>query len=76
MEKTFRFNLLKILNEVNGEPDLIPYWIKLDLLDRGVPIEIDTLDIKDDYFNVNNGTLSYVEKDNILEVKWITDYSI
>lgn len=72
MEKTFKFNLVKILQEVNGEPDLIPYWIKLDLLDRGVPIEVDPLYIRDPFFDVSEGTLSYFEQDGFLEIKWLT----
>lgn len=73
MEKTFKFNLVKILQEVNGEPDLIPYWIKLDLLYRGIPIEVDPLHVRDPFFTVRTGTLSYFEQNGFLEIKWIAN---
>lgn len=71
MEKTFKYNLVKILQEVNGEPDLIPYWIKLDLLDRGVPIEVDPMNVRDDQFGVVYGELTSNINEGILVIKWL-----
>ncbi|MGL4521365.1 MAG: hypothetical protein ACRCWQ_02270 [Bacilli bacterium] len=70
METIFKYNLIEILNEINGEEDLIPYWIKLDLLDRGVPIEVDPLEVKNQRFAVRYGEISYIEHDNELVIKW------
>ena len=73
MERTFRYNLVKVLREVNGEPELVPYWIKLDLLDRGVPIEVDPLNVRDDHFDVMYGKLSYFTNEGMLVIRWTVD---
>lgn len=73
MEKTFRYNLVKVLQEVNGEPELVPYWIKLDLLDRGVPIEVDPLNVRDDQFKVVYGKLGYFTNEGMLVLRWTVD---
>lgn len=70
METIFEYNLQEILKEINGEPALIPYWIKLDLLDHGVPINIDPLDVKNEYFNVHSGKIEYNNLNGMLIVKW------
>lgn len=70
MEATFKYDLGSLLNEVNNEPELIPYFIKLDLLDGGIPIEIDPTRISDNLFGVTNGTISYSQTDKEIIVKW------
>lgn len=70
MEATFKYNITDILGEINGETDLIPYWIKLDLLDKHIPIEINPLNVKDDSFNVEYGFITYTETDGTIEVCW------
>lgn len=66
----FKYNLVKILQDVNGEVELIPYWIKLDLMDRNVPIVIDPTDVKDNIFTVEFGQITYNHIDGFLELKW------
>jgi hypothetical protein len=76
MEMNFKYNLVNILQEVNGEPDLIPYWIKLDLMDRNVPITIDPTNIKDDVFSVEVGYITYNTNDyGFLNLIWTVNKS-
>lgn len=73
METIFRYNIVKILQEVNGEPELIPYWIKLDLLDRNVPIKIDPMNIRNKFFEVDNGEIKIKIEDGLIELLWIVN---
>lgn len=70
METTFNYNISEILQDVHGEPDLIPYWIKLDLLDHGVPIEINPRDVADSDYSVSRGNIKHFEKDGCMVLVW------
>lgn len=70
METTFNYKIADLLQDVHGEHDLIPYWIKLDLLDNGVPIEIDPCRVRDQEFSVRHGHIKHFEKDGYLVLVW------
>lgn len=70
MERHFRYNIVKILQDINGESDLIPYWIKLDLLDRNVPIIIDPLKVSDKVIEVEYGSIEVKNEDEYIWIKW------
>lgn len=73
METIFRYNIFKILEEVNAEPELIPYWIKLDLLDRKVPIIINPMNVKDYVFDVRSGTITNYYENGFIYLIWTTN---
>lgn len=64
----FKYDIDKILEEVNNEADLIPYWIKLDLMEKGVPIEIDAMDVGCQYFRVETGSIDYSFNNGIIYI--------
>lgn len=74
MAKTFKYQIDEVLNEVNGEHRLIPYWIKLDLLDNGVPIEVDPLHVDDNMFSVSIGDIKIkIDNEWVVHIKWTAD---
>lgn len=70
METIFKYKLGDVLNDVNNEPELIPYWVKLDLLDNGVPIEIEPLRVSDNLFEVRSGNVTYTQTEKEIIVIW------
>ncbi|MEG1902768.1 MAG: hypothetical protein RR212_00070 [Bacteroidales bacterium] len=55
-----KIDLNKILADANNEIDLLPYLVKLELQNIGVPVIIDPTDVRDPDFAIESGRLDYV----------------
>lgn len=68
--KKIKYSIPALLHDVNGEPALVPYMVKLDLLDRGIPVIVDPLDVADGELAVSEGSIDFNFKELYLEVIW------
>ena len=55
-----KIDLNKILADADNEIDLLPYLVKLELQNVGVPVIIDPTDVRDPDFSIESGRLDYV----------------
>lgn len=52
-------DLNKLLSDANDEIDLLPYFVKLELTELGIPIKIDPTNIRDPDFILESGVMDY-----------------
>lgn len=53
-------DLNKILTDIDYEIDLLPYFVKLELQNVGIPVIVDPTDVRNPDFEVEEGVLSYM----------------
>lgn len=53
-------DLNKLLMEANEEIELLPYFVKLELTRKGIPVNIDPTNVRDPDFTLNSGSMDYI----------------
>lgn len=59
-------DLNHILDEAQGESDLVPYFVKLILKERGIPVKINLKELRHQPFEVESGRLDWEINDNLM----------
>lgn len=52
-------DLNSLLEEAEGEVDLLPYFVKMRMSEQGIPVKIDANDIRNPDFQVESGSFDY-----------------
>lgn len=68
MISTYRID--DLLADAHGEPDLVPYMLKLRLLEAGIPVIIDPADVRNNEIYVGRGTLSATVNGDFIEIEY------
>lgn len=65
-----KINLVKLFESCNHERNLLPYMLKLTLIEHGYPIKVDPLQVSDKRIELERGKLmfSYSDCENYLYV--------
>ncbi|AIA65038.1 hypothetical protein AVV44_gp200 [Cronobacter phage S13] len=54
-----KINLVKLFAECNYERNLLPYMLKITLLEHGYPIDLDPLQVSDKRIQLKHGQLNF-----------------
>lgn len=70
-------DLNKLLLEANEEIELLPYFVKLELTEKGIPIKIDPTNIRDPDFVIERGFMDYkINVDNmVMEINYYEQHA-
>lgn len=65
-----KINLVKLFESCNYERNLLPYMLKITLLEHGFPIKLDPLEVSNKRIELQHGELkmSYSDCENYLYV--------
>lgn len=58
-----KINLVKLFQECNYERNLIPYMLKIVLLEHGFQIKLDPLEVSNKRIELQQGELNFVYSD-------------
>ena len=67
---TTTINILDILKESDFELELVPYMLKLHLLESNIPVILDVLSIRSGTPIVSHGILTAIETDFTITYTW------
>lgn len=59
MKTITKVDLNSLLEEAQGEVDLLPYFVKMRMTEQGIPVKIDASDIRNPDFEVEYGVFEY-----------------
>lgn len=66
MKTKLILNLSQILDEAQNEFDLVPYFVKLILRERGIPVKLNLSDLRYQPFEVEKGKLDWTIDDELM----------
>lgn len=58
-----KINLVKLFEQCNYERNLLPYMLKIILLEHGYPINLDPLQVSDKNIQLQHGNLNFEYSD-------------
>lgn len=70
-----KINLVKLFQYCNYERNLVPYMLKLILLEHGYPVVLDPLQVSDKTIKLEHGELEFLYSDceNYLYIRKLND---